>query len=209
MQGWLKLGCKAGTDASLASKDLDVVAISRVVVIKIGADSRAIFAEQGNARVNKHRAGDSGSISLNPGDFLVVDADRSSEVQARPTAQFMEELPRAYRDTLPSRYSIYASRAMEPQNQRTFVYSEVEPWLNAEGSIRRQFVALWIRKVNDPAFRGPLDRDLAMHPEWDRILHPEKYEVEETVPPPAVAAKPDAASQPRPDSQEKSVPKSN
>jgi hypothetical protein len=194
MQGWLKLGCKAGTDAALTTKDLDVTGISRVLVIRVSGDSRAIFAEAGTARVVRRKTGDSASTLLNPGDFLDVEPDVASDVQPRPTAQFMEALPRAYRDTLPSRYSIYVTRSTEPQNPRTFVYTDVEPWLNAEPVIRRQFVSLWIRKTNDPAFRGPLDRDLAKHPEWDRILHPEKYEVEETVPPPAATQ--NAAAQP-------------
>jgi hypothetical protein len=210
LQGWLKLGCKAGTDAAFTSKDLDVVGISRVIVIRSNGDSRAIFAEQGTARVIKHRTGESGAITLNQGDFLDVEPDAVTEVQPRPTADFMETLPRAYRDTLPSRYSTYVTRTADPQNPRAFGYTDVEPWLNAEPVIRRQFVGLWVRKVNDPAFRGPLDRDLAKHPEWDRILHPEKYEVEETVPPPPPAsARRDAALQPAPDLSAKSVPKSN
>jgi hypothetical protein len=131
----------------------------------------------------------------------------AAEVQPRPTAQFMEALPRAYRDTLPSRYSVYVSRVVEPQNTRSFGYADVEPWLNAEPAVRRQFVGLWLRKVNDPAFRAPLDRDLAKHPEWDRILHPEKYEVEETVPPPPAGANRNAAAQPGPDSRPESVPR--
>jgi hypothetical protein len=209
MQGWLKLGCKTGTDAGFTLKDLDVVGISRVLVIRAEGDSRAIFAEQGTARVIKHRSGDSGSVALNPGDFLDVEPDVAADVQPRPTAQFMEALPRAYRDTLPSRYSVYVTRVVEPQNPRSFGYADVEPWLNAEPVVRRQFVGLWLRKVNDPAFRAPLDRDLAKHPEWDRILHPEKYEVEETVPPsPAPAGgNRNAAAQPGPDSRPESVPR--
>jgi hypothetical protein len=207
MQGWLKLGCKTGTDAGFTLKDLDVVGISRVLVIRADGDSRAIFAEQGTARVIKHRSGDSGSVALNPGDFLNVEPDVASDVQPRPTAQFMEALPRAYRDTLPSRYSVYVTRVVEPQNPRSFGYADVEPWLNAEPVVRRQFAGLWLRKVNDPAFRAPLDRDLAKHPEWDRILHPEKYEVEETVPPPPAGGNRNAAAQPGPDSRPESVPR--
>jgi hypothetical protein len=206
MEGWLKLGCKTGTDAALTLRDLDVVGISKVLVIRATGDNRAIFAEQGTARVVKHSGG---SISLNQGDFLNVEPDVVSDAQPRPTAQFMEALPRAYRDTLPSRYSVYVSRTVEPQNQRGFGYADVEQWVNAELAVRRQFLSLWLRKVNDPAFRAPLDRDLAKHPEWDRILHPEKYEVEETVPPPPAGANRNAAAQPGPDSRSDSVPRRN
>jgi hypothetical protein len=208
MEGWLKLACKAGSDAAFASKDVDVVGISRVIVVHATGARRAIFAEQGTAKVVRRQKSDSTSVSLNPGDFLVVQPGEAADVQPRPAPQFMESLPRAYRDTLPSRYSVYVTRTTEPQNLRGFVYSDVEPWVNGETAIRRQFVGLWIRKANDPAFRGALDRDLAMHPEWDRILHPEKYEVEETTPSRAASANPNAASQPQPDSSSESVPKS-
>jgi hypothetical protein len=208
LEGWLKLACKMGSDAAFASKDVDVVGISRVIVVHATGDRRAIFAEQGTAKVVKRQKSDTSSVTLNPGDFLVVEPGEAADVQPRPTARFMEDLPRAYRDTLPSRYSVYVTRVAEPQNQRGFVYSDVEPWVNGETAIRRQFVGLWIRKANDPAFRGALDRDLAMHPEWDRILHPEKYEVEETTPARAASVNPNAASQPQPDSSKESVPKS-
>jgi hypothetical protein len=213
LQGWLKLGCKAGSDAdgSLASGDVDLVGLSGAIVVRASGESHAIFAEQGTARVIRRRTREAAPIALNRGDFLFVVPDRAPAVLARPTADFIEELPRAYRDTLPARYSMFVSRAVDPKEQRTFSYADVESWLNAEASIRRQFVGLWRRKVNDPAFRGPLDRDLAMHPEWDRILHPEKYEEEASAPtrPPSASVKPDGAPQPPPAVPEKSVPKSN
>jgi hypothetical protein len=208
LQGWLKVGCKAnsGADGSLASGDVDVVGVSGVIVVRASGESHAIFAEQGTARVIRRRTREAAQIALNRGDFLFVVPDRVPAAQARPPADFIDALPRAYRDTLPSRYSMFVSRTVDPKEQRTFSYSDVEPWLNAEASIRRQFVGLWRRKVNDPAFRGPLDRDLAMHPEWDRLLHPEKYEEEVSEPTrtPSASVKPDAAPQPQPQ-----VPKSN
>ncbi|MFL6601507.1 MAG: hypothetical protein ACJ8R9_09255 [Steroidobacteraceae bacterium] len=211
LQGWLKLGCKAnsGADGALASGDVDVVGLSGAIVVRASGESHAIFAEQGSARVIRRRTREAAPIALNRGDFLFVVPDRAPAVQARPTADFIDALPRAYRDTLPSRYSMFVSRAVDPKEQRTFSYADVEPWLNAEAAIRRQFVGLWSSKVHDPAFRGPLDRDLAMHPEWDRILHPEKYEEPVGVPtrPPSVTAKP--AAVPQGQSAEKSVPQSN
>jgi hypothetical protein len=224
LQGWLKLGCKpnSGTEGALASGDVDLVGISGAVVIRANGESHAIFAEQGSARVIRRRARETTPMGLNHGDFLFIVPDRAPVVQPRPTAEFIDALPRAYRDTLPSRYSMFVNRAVDPKEQRTFSYADVEPWLNAEPSIRRQFVGLGRRKANDPAFRGPLDRDLAMHPEWDRTLHPEKYEEEELLQQQTrLSAKPDAAPQPQapppaqpqaqaqPQVPEKTVPRSN
>ena len=154
---------------------------------------------------------------MNAGDFLRIGQGQPASVQARPTADFIAALPRAYRDTLPYRYSLFEARAVVPKEQRAFSYADVEPWINAEAPVRRQFVVLWRRKAFEPAFRESLDRDLAMHPEWDPVLHPENYEISAPTPtgpqtgpqtgPPG--GKAPAGPQPPPESPRTSVPRGN
>jgi hypothetical protein len=110
---------------------------------------------------------------------------------------------------LPYRYSLFEARAVVPKEQRAFSYADVEPWINAEAPVRRQFVVLWRRKALEPAFRESLDRDLAMHPEWGPVLHPEEYEISaptQTGPP---GGKAPAVPQPPPESPNTSVPRRN
>jgi hypothetical protein len=183
LHGWLKLEGKSSADAAqgIAVPGADLNDISGVLVVRLESQSLVVFAEKGSARwVN--RAPPSGEgMSLKNGDFLVADANNVPKVQSRPTPQFLAELPRPYRDTLPARYSIYAGRTVTPKEQRSFSYSEVEPWVNGEATIRRQFVATWRRRIREAQFRDSLDRQMQLHPEWDPILHPEKYEPPEQV----------------------------
>jgi len=184
LAGWLKLECKSDPPASrsLASKDLDVVDLSGAVILRATGSDLAIFAEQGTARlINRGKRGATPMI-LNEGDFLIVGHGKPASVQRRPSADFVAALPHAYRDTLPYRYSLFEARAATQQDQRAFSYADVEPWINAEAPVRRQFVVLWRRKAVEPAFRESLDRDLARHPEWDPVLHPEEYEIRAPTP---------------------------
>jgi hypothetical protein len=178
LHGWLKLEGKAGPDSAqgFAVPGSDVTDISGVLVVHLEAQSLIVFAERGTAQWTDRVPRSASAIPLKNGDFLVVDPNGPPKVQSRPTAQFVEALPRPYRDTLPARYSIYANRIVTPKEERSFSYSEAEPWLNGEPGIRRQFVATWRRRAREADFRDSLDRQMQLHPEWDRVLHPEKYE---------------------------------
>jgi hypothetical protein len=215
LAGWLKLECKSDAAAgrSLASKDMDLVDLSGAVVVRAFEGGHAIFAEQGTARLINRGVRGAAPITLNGGDFLLIGQGRPASVQTRPAADFVAALPRAYRDTLPYRYSLFEARAVVPKDQRAFSYADVEPWINAEAPVRRQFVALWRRKALEPAFRESLDRDLAMHPEWGPVLHPEDYEISAPTPTGPQTGPPggEAPSVPKrpPDSPETSVPRSN
>jgi hypothetical protein len=178
LTGWLKIGSgkASGDKLSLALPGVDLVDLSGATVVRATQEADSIFAEQGTARWIDRAPHGAEPITLSQGDFLVAGPDKSPKVQGRPTADFMGVLPRAYRDTIPYRYGLFKSRAVTPKEQRSFSYAEVQPWLEAEPSVRRQFVALWRRKAHEPDFRAALDRDLPLHPEWDPVLHPEKYE---------------------------------
>jgi len=198
LEGWLKLAggkSDAAAKPAFASVGMDVVDATGVVVMHADHATRQIFTEQGTARWLDHDAHGAEPVNLKQGEFLVAAQDHPPSVEPRPSADFMEELPRPYRDTLPFRYNLFREHAVAPKSPVPFTYADVEVWLNAEPSVRRQFVTLWRRKADNPAFRAALDHDLQKHPEWDPILHPEKYE------PPAPGAAPPspaAASQPAP-----------
>jgi hypothetical protein len=212
LAGWLKLECKSDPPASrsLATKDLDVADVSGAVVLRATGADLAVFAERGTARlINRGKRG-AAPMFLNEGEFLIVGQGKPANVQRRPSADFVAALPRGYLDTLPYRYSLFEARAVTQRNQRAFSYADVEPWINAEAPVRRRFVVLWRRKAVEPAFREPLDHELAMHPEWDPVLHPEKYEekYEITAPTPTgqPVRKPPPVLQPLPSSANTSVP---
>jgi hypothetical protein len=167
-----------GNTPAVAAPDMDLVDLTGVIVLHVENGALAAFAQQGTGRWIDRSAHPAAPVTLKQGDFVTAGPDKPLKLQGRPSEEFVAALPRPYRDTLPFRYAMFKSRTVVPKNQAAFSYEEVLPWLTAETSVRRQFVVAWRRKADNAAFRAGLDRDLAKHPEWDPILHPERYETD-------------------------------
>jgi hypothetical protein len=190
LSGWLKLGSGTPDPAprgALAAPGMDVTDLSGVLVVRLTDASHVVFDEHGTARWLDRSTRGAQPIALKAGDFLVSEPEMPPKLQGRPAEDFLQALPRPYRDTLPFRYDRFKTRAVAAKGQAAFTYADVERWLNTEPSERRQFVVLWRRMAANAAFRASLDRDLPMHPEWDPVLHPEKYLPKEQQPGPSVA----------------------
>ena len=84
-------------------------------------------------------------------------------------------LPRSFTDTLPRRAAVFRDAQVAPQAPTAIAYEDVAPWINAERPLRPAFVQRWSAKARDARFRAALIADLRLHPEWDRVLYPEKY----------------------------------
>ncbi len=182
LTGWLKLGCAKsdnGAKKSLASTGMDLSDLSGTLVIRTIDATHMIFAEQGTARWIDRAPHATDSVTLNRGEFLVTGEGTSPKLQSRPAPDFVGSLPVAFRDSLPNRYALFVQRNVVAKEPRALAYVDVEPWIDAEPSVRRQFVVLWRRKATeDQAFRASLDRNLSLHPEWRRVLHPEDYDAD-------------------------------
>jgi hypothetical protein len=212
LEGWLKLGAgklDAGGKPAFASVGMDVVDLTGVMVMRGDTGSRELFDEQGAARWVDRDPHGAEPVALKQGDFLIAVLDRPPRTQPRPSAAFTAALPRPFRDTLPFRYAQFKDRSVLPKAQVPFTYEDVEPWINAEPSIRRQFVAMWRRKADNPAFRASLDRDLQKHPEWDPVLHPEKYEPPPSPPPGPATTSPAAPAQQVPTAPATAIPQNH
>jgi hypothetical protein len=184
LSGWMKIGCATadnGAKKSIASTGMDLTDISGTFIIRTVDATHMIFAEQGAARWIDREPHATDTVALTRGDFLITVKGKSPEVHPRPSPDFIGALPVEFRDSLPIRYPQFASRNVVIKDQHAFVYADVEQWLDAEPSIRRQFIPWWRRKAaQDEAFRASLDHNLSLHPEWDPVLHPEKYETDGT-----------------------------
>ena len=188
LSGWLKLisGKPGGARyaPSFASPQFDLLDLSGAVVARVDSGSGALFVERGTARWVDRRGRSAPPVMLNGGEFLAFQRDEAPSFQGRPAPDFVSSLPRAFRDALPSRLAKFQAHEVIARSQGAFSYSEVEPWVNAEPPIRRQFVRLWRAKADDEAFRASLERGLSQHPEWGPVLYPELYEPK---PPPQAA----------------------
>jgi hypothetical protein len=199
LSGWLKLNASKdpnGAKGSIASREFDVLGVRGGVVERADrASGGAVFAEDGAVRVIDRRRGAAPAVSLESGDFLALRGSEAARVQRKPAPEFVASLPRQFEDRIPSRMAQFRDRDVAARPLGPFTYGEVEPWLDAEAAVRRRFVREWVARADDDSFRQRLDAGLARHPEWERILHPERFEPAPAAPVAAVPPAPPAPPQ--------------
>jgi hypothetical protein len=165
----------APTAGNFTVPGIDVTGVARSAVFAVQGQELQVFAESGEVTLQERRAGKAtGKTTVKGSEFYSRGADGKATSSARPTAAFIQKLPRPFMDTLPSRASVFASRDVAPKALADIGYAEAEPWLTAEG-LRAYFVGRWKPLAQNAAFREGLAANMANHPEWDRILFPEKY----------------------------------
>jgi hypothetical protein len=177
LAGWIKLSlseAKRSRAPAFSTLLFDGTDLDGVVLARVDARGGSVFIEQGRARLaNRHGKPFSVPI-LKTNDFVSINKDGRTVVEHLP-GEFVDQMPRTFRDTIPKRFDRYRERDVAPRALGDFSYAEVEPWINAEQSVRRQFVRAWRARAEDPAFRTELIARLSLHPEWDPVLFPEKY----------------------------------
>ncbi|HSC94913.1 MAG TPA: hypothetical protein VLC73_08085 [Burkholderiales bacterium] len=140
-----------------------------VMVVRGGDGS--VFIESGAARLAAAPA----THNLRSGEFFSRKDGQKGAVSQRPSKPFMDAMPKAFFDPLPSRMARYKDREAQPRRIEEVSYADVEVWLKAPAGIRRPLVARFESRAEDPKFRSALEANLRFHPEWDPILYPEKY----------------------------------
>lgn len=182
MTGWVKLSAgnrdpKSTGGYTLRAPLFELPAVSGVVVLKASPAELQLFVERGDLRLAERQSTTvSTPVTLKANDFYVRKSGARGAVSAGPAAAFLGEMPRSFRDSLPSRIERFKDREAKPKEGPAVAYSDVEMWLKGEPNLRRQFVQRFRGKAaTDPAFRQALVTNLASHFEWDPILFPEKY----------------------------------
>ena len=166
-----------GDDIVLASANLDLAAVTKGVVASVTPQDTSVFAESGTVTLAERRDfKPQPSQSLRAGQFYMRTRDGKAPVSARPSATYIQSLPKAFLDTLPSRVDVFKGRDVPPRPApASIAYTDVQPWIDAEPALRAQFVPRWRTLAKAPEFRAGLVAGMAAHPEWDRLLFPEKY----------------------------------
>ncbi|HMK22173.1 MAG TPA: hypothetical protein VK466_07540, partial [Terriglobales bacterium] len=122
-------------------------------------------------------------INAKVGQFLTRRSGKNVAVAPRPDGVFVDAMPRPFRDTLPSRISRFAGKKPpEPKMDHEISYAEAEPWLKLGRGWRRSFSERFQPRLKDAEFRKSVEQHIAEYPEWDRVLHPEKYQNSPTAP---------------------------
>ncbi len=189
MNGWGKLSgakrdAKGGPALEIRAPLFEIAPNPGVIVFQASPAEVTMFAERGDFRIAERQAsGPPIGIALKSGEYY---RRKSGARGATGTAapEFLAKMPRHYRDSLPSRLDKYRIADVRPKEGPDFTYADVEHWLKAEPSVRRQFVQRYRAKSKDAAFRAGLVANLSSHFEWDPVLFPEKYLPKDPPPPP-------------------------
>jgi hypothetical protein len=132
-----------------------------------------VFAETGTASLVERPAG--AKLTLASGQSYVRDGLAPGDVTARPDAELLKRLPRAFRDLIPLRLARFEGKEVAARPLPPPDYKAVQDWLSAEAPLRRDFPRRFGPLLREPGFRASVAARLSSHPEWERILYPERF----------------------------------
>ena len=192
-QGWVKLTAGPAGKIGLSSPRFDLTNLAGVALARVGENDSFLFIESGTAMLIERAGGWLPRLrALKEGEAFDRRGGDTGSVISRPAPDMLKSIPRPFVDSLPPRAQRFQDVQVEPKWPTEISYADVSGWINAEPSLRPAFVQRWAGKARDPRFRAGLVADLRSHPEWGRVLFPNKTLARRKAPT-AVAAAPPAA----------------
>lgn len=174
LSGWLKAlsGEHAGS-YWYASPLLAATTRDGTVVIHSSESGCDLFVESGSAAIREVGAGGyvGKTTTVTAGQFYSRRPGEGVVSASRPSVAFLDGLPRAFRDDLPSRLAHFMGRPVEPKVQHAVYYAEIQAWLTMPSQWRKGFVERFEPRLKDPEFRKQLEAHAAEYPEWETALH--------------------------------------
>jgi hypothetical protein len=195
-QGAAKLGrVKADARLRVVTPFGTVQPAEGAAVLRVSGSGMQVFAESGPVAITgqARRGVPAETLRLRTGEFFSGKSVQRAGLRPRPTPEFIAALPKLFLDPLPSRLARVKDRSAQPRQLDVVAYAAVETWLKAPYAFRRPMPARFRALADDPAFRAALIANMRFHPEWDRVLFPEKYEPKEPAAPGAAAPPPAGA----------------
>jgi FecR-like protein len=181
LRGWMKVATSRQPTRVIGRCSSPLVELSTAdatAVVQVSGAEASVFMETGEARVaqvsSSGKVGD--ATRIRGSQFVNCKQEQRCTVVGRPSQAFLTALPRSFMDTLPSRMAKFKERNVALKRSGDFTYVEVQDWVNSVPAVRRAMVSHWHSKLGDPAFRSAIAAGLKDHPEWDRLINPEKYE---------------------------------
>lgn len=176
LQGWLKITAaeNRATTTVYRLPEVDVWSPPATLVLQSNPPDLAVFVESGSVKLqfrNNRQAG----VPVLAGQYGSGQPNAKWSVAARPAADFIQRIPVPFRDTLPARAARYAEQKPVPKALGEISYDEVAPWLRAETMLRLSLLERWHSRVADKTFRAGVIANLAAHPEWERVVYPERF----------------------------------
>ena len=174
LEGWIKLTTvpKAPAEFGFLTPAFELVSPGATVVTRVRAKGYELFVESGSARLIARGA----ASGLKGNDFVsqATGADKPA-IGANLGGEFLQLLPRQFRDRLPQRAALYTGRIVAPKPIGPIAYADVSAWLHAEPGIRLALSKQWKPRAADRAFRADVASNLSAHTEWERVLYPKRF----------------------------------
>jgi FecR protein len=188
-KGWLKVVSPAGAGMRIRTPSATVTVADATIVMRQDGKVFELFVESGSARIaDTTRTGREGTVhDAKSGEYWSRDADKPFVTERRAPAKFVSAMPRHLIDRLASLAAKFKGKRTTLSVDREISLAEADPWLT--GPYRRAFARRLAGRLADPTFRKAVEANSAAYPDFDRILHPEKY-------PPAEAGAPGASAVP-------------
>jgi hypothetical protein len=179
LSGWLK--CQNAAKVGTFRYDSPLIAATTqggTLILHSSSTAAEIFVESGAARIAEVSPDGSwrASRSVESGQLSSRETGKVLTVSPAPSSTFVEAMPRPFRDTLSSLMPRYSGKPPQLERDHEVSYSEIQPWLTIGQTWRKDFVKRFQTRLADPAFRKALEAHLKDHPEWDPVLHPERYQ---------------------------------
>lgn len=194
LRGWVKAqaALPAGArDYVIATPTLALQWREASFIVQAEAAGAAAFVESGSLRAQAvDRQGRPGApLEVRGGRSLGQGGDRALAARERPAPAFVEAMPRPFRDPLPSLLARFGDRQIDARLLGEVDYAVVSPWLQGPQAWRGGLVGRFTPRSRDAAFRQALIDNLKAHPEWERVLFPERFQPRPAQPaPPRPAA---------------------
>jgi hypothetical protein len=146
------------------------------LVVRSSPDECEVFLETGALSVaDVNPNGISGAPKAGKaGQFFSRRKGAAGATLARPSSDFLEGMPRQFRDTLPPRMARYAGTSIEPKTGRPVSYEEISYWLTSPPAWRKGLPERFAPRLVAPEFRKQIELHVKEFPEWEPILHPKE-----------------------------------
>ena len=174
-RGWLKVMSPAGAGMRIRTPSAMVTVADATIVAHQDGKLFEMFVESGSARIaDTSRTGRDGAVhDAKSGEYWLREADKPFVTERRAPAKFVAAMPRHLIERLASLAAKFKGKRTSLSVDREITLAEADPWL--AGPYRRTFARRLSGRLADPTFRKAVEANIAAYPDFDRILHPEKY----------------------------------
>ncbi|MFO1369475.1 MAG: hypothetical protein U1F46_10810 [Marinagarivorans sp.] len=174
LKGWVKIVQRGAGQALVTAPWVQLAMGEGAAIVHNTADTTELFAESGAQTIaplfELGRVGEEKKFPLE--HYALWQPDQDLKIQPRPPKQFINDMPKYFRDPLepaPNRVKGVKNTALF---ERDVSYVDIRDWLTSNFTLRKTWAKRFKPRLKDKEFRAALDAELGQTPEWKPILHP-------------------------------------